>query len=321
MSCNPPENNAVLGLLLYSSSPLSIQSLGAITGLPLAEVQRQVRLLHEAGCVIESHPQHGLTLVSSGLGCWSDYIEPRYAGGIGRRLVVYQETSSTQDVARTLASSGADAHGWVVVADRQHGGRGRMGRRWFAPAGSALLLTVIVRGEGYSPDRLMLGACCAVAQSVRLNTGLQPQIRWPNDVMIEGRKLSGTMIEMAGGYALIGIGINVSVRDHDLPVADAGRSIKATSLLLYNAPVDRLRLLAALLDRLGACLEQSDAAALHGYWKQHTSMLQQKITVEHNGLRTTGRVIDLDVEHGLLLTDDRGAPHTFPAATATVVPD
>lgn len=319
MAFHPPQNTVVLDHLLQSGSPLSVQSLSCSIGLPIAEVQRQIQTLYDTGCRIESHPQHGLTLLSTGLGCWSDYIEPRHAAGLGCKLVVYQQTTSTQDVARQLAASKSDPHGIVVVADHQQGGRGRLGRKWYAPPGTALLMTLIVRCDRQSTDRLMLATCCAIAQGVEQLTGLSAQVRWPNDIVIEGRKLAGTLIEAVDGLALIGIGINVSVREHELPASDDGRPLRATSLLLHHTNVDRLRLLDALLTRLDRTLYHTDDQALHDHWRQHTSLLQQRVTVEHNGRRTTGRVIDLDVRHGLLLTDDHGGPHTFPAATTSLV--
>jgi BirA family biotin operon repressor/biotin-[acetyl-CoA-carboxylase] ligase len=150
-------------------------------------------------------------------------------------------TDSTNTRARELAGAGAP-HGTVVTAAEQTAGRGRQGRTWSAPAGRALLCSVIVR----DPPRLLpLVAGVAVAEVA----GPMAQLKWPNDVLVEGRKVAGILVEgrPQEHWAVVGVGLNVALRDVDFP--DELRE-RATSLGLGPGAIEpTLRTLLAALDR------------------------------------------------------------------------
>lgn len=134
------------------------------------------------------------------------------AQSLGNPRVHFRLTDSTNARARELASGGAP-HGTVVTADEQSAGRGRQGRTWTAPAGRALLCSVVIR----DPPRLLpLAAGVAVAEVA----GADAQIKWPNDVLLGGRKVAGILVEarLQEGWAVVGIGLNVAVREADFPV-------------------------------------------------------------------------------------------------------
>jgi len=132
---------------------------------------------------------------------------------LGRPRLHLRETSSTNDRARELAAAGAP-HGAIVTAGVQSAGRGRQGRIWSAPPGHALLLSMIVRGTGEAFALLPLAAAVAVAEVV----GPEARIKWPNDILIDDRKVSGILCEgrPQEGWAIVGIGVNVAVRLEDL---------------------------------------------------------------------------------------------------------
>ena len=134
------------------------------------------------------------------------------AQSLGNPRVHFRLTDSTNARARELASGGAP-HGTVVTADEQSAGRGRQGRTWTAPAGRALLCSVVIR----DPPRLLpLAAGVAVA----VVAGTDSQIKWPNDVLLGGRKVAGILVEarLQERWAVVGIGLNVAVREADFPV-------------------------------------------------------------------------------------------------------
>ena len=134
------------------------------------------------------------------------------AQSLGNPRVHFRLTDSTNARARELASGGAP-HGTVVTADEQSAGRGRQGRTWTAPAGRALLCSVVIR----DPPRLLpLAAGVAVAEVA----GADAQIKWPNDVLLGGRKVAGILVEarLQERWAVVGIGLNVAVREADFPV-------------------------------------------------------------------------------------------------------
>lgn len=262
------------------------------------------------------HPQRGVKLISAGIGCWADYIEARHKGHIGRKLTVYRQTASTQDRARQqLGKRPSSQHGHVIVADQQTAGRGRLGRKWQSTPGSALLLTAIVPAA-CPPDRLMLASCCALSLAIEKLTDLRPQIRWPNDLLIHGAKLAGILVETIGRTALIGIGVNIT--DHPSNLAIHGG---ATDLSEHATPPDRLLLLDELLADLNHSLHHADDSELIKAWRSRSCLLRQRVTVNSDGRRLTGRVIDIDPAQGLLLEVERGPVTTLPALTTSLVLD
>jgi len=173
---------------------------------------------------------------------------------LGRPRLHLRATTSTNDRARELAQSGAP-HGTLVTAAEQHAGRGRQGRTWSAPPGRALLLSLVLRDP---PGLLPLTAALAVAQVA----GPAARIKWPNDVLVDGRKVAGMLAEGRPheGWAILGIGLNVALRVEDLPP-----ELHATAGTLGLAPAD----LEPPLERLLAALEQTlaldDTALLTAY--------------------------------------------------------
>lgn len=157
----------LLGLLLEADGPMTFDALGGELGLNGVEVGKRVDRLSEFGCLIDAHPQRGVELQAAGLGCWTDYIEGRHAEGLGRRVTVYRATASTQTVAREVVENEmGETHGRLIVADHQTAGRGRLGREWLAEPGAGLLMTLIVRRDRATSDRLVIGSCCALAKAI-----------------------------------------------------------------------------------------------------------------------------------------------------------
>lgn len=162
-------------------------------------------------------------------------------GPVGTPRVHYSETDSTNERARELAAAGTP-HGTLVTASEQSAGRGRQGRRWTAPRGRALLCSLVIR----DPPRLLpLAAGVAVAEVA----GPQARVKWPNDVLVDGLKVAGILVEgrPQEGWAVLGIGLNVALREEDFPPELAGRA--GTLGLEPNAVEPTLDRLLASLDR------------------------------------------------------------------------
>jgi BirA family transcriptional regulator, biotin operon repressor / biotin---[acetyl-CoA-carboxylase] ligase len=154
---------------------------------------------------------------------------------------------STNDLGRELAAAGTP-HGTVVTADEQLAGRGRQGRSWIAPAGKALLYSAIVRPLDERHLLLPLAAALAVADAAEAAAAVRCEIKWPNDVWIDGRKCAGVLIEARpqDGWAVIGVGLNVSIEPGEFPSELRGT---ATSLGKETTVASALAALNAALDR------------------------------------------------------------------------
>jgi len=169
-------------------------------------------------------------------------VVPRLRGRFGREYTYVESCPSTQRLLAADAPEGA-----VAVADEQTEGRGRLGRRWEAAAGTSVLCSVQLRpavDAAQFPELTVVGAE-ACAEAIRTMTGLEPTLKHPNDVLIGGRKVAGILGESAEGRIVLGIGINVNIPAGELP---AEVRTPATSLLIETGgPVNRIELLVALL--------------------------------------------------------------------------
>jgi BirA family biotin operon repressor/biotin-[acetyl-CoA-carboxylase] ligase len=174
--------------------------------------------------------------------------------GLGRPRLHLRATTSTNDRARALAQAGAP-HGTLVTTAQQTAGRGRQGRTWSAPPGRALLLSLVLRDP---PALLPLAAALAVAEVA----GPNAQIKWPNDVLVEGRKVAGILAEGRphDGWAVLGIGLNVALRIEELPP-----ELHGSAGTLGLEPADLEPTLERLLAALESALALDDAALLDAY--------------------------------------------------------
>lgn len=176
-----------------------------------------------------------------------------------RRLDVVERTGSTNADLLARASAGEDIAGAVLIAEHQTAGRGRNGRVWSSP-GTQLTMSVGVDGGDVPPDAwgwLPLATGVAVVDAIAAVAGVKAGLKWPNDVLADGRKLAGILTEVAPAqrYIVVGIGLNVTLRADEVPGAEA------TSLRTLGAETpDRDRLVRALLHELGSRIERWRAA-------------------------------------------------------------
>jgi BirA family transcriptional regulator, biotin operon repressor / biotin---[acetyl-CoA-carboxylase] ligase len=236
------------------------------------------------------------------------------AGSLWREVVVVDETRSTNaDLARR-ARAGAEP-GLVLVAEHQTGGRGRLDRAWTSPARSGLTLSLLVHPAGLSAERwpwVPLLAGVAVAEAVHRVAEVEASVKWPNDVLVGDRKLAGILSERietdGASLALVGIGLNVTLRADEVPTA------QATSLLLEDAgTTDRtvvLREVLRVFDRLFTTWLQArgdPTAGLAESYARRCSTLGRQVRVAlPGGGSLTGRAVDIDPHGRLVVRTDAG---------------
>ena len=240
----------ILKRLRETDGYISGQELCESLGVSRTAVWKCIRQLEDEGYVIEAVRNRGYRLADSG-----DVLSEQELGRLlstrwlGKNLVVFDEVDSTNNEARRMAEKGA-LEGTVILAARQTAGKGRRGRNWESPRGTGIWMSFLLRPE-FEPSHasmLTLTAAMAVAQGIRRTTGLDCQIKWPNDIVISKKKICGILTEMGTNgvkinYVLIGVGINVNLKEFPEEMQD-----KATSLILEGGhEYDRNQVIAQVM--------------------------------------------------------------------------
>jgi BirA family biotin operon repressor/biotin-[acetyl-CoA-carboxylase] ligase len=241
---------------------------------------------------------------------------------IGRRIIYLSSTGSTMDVARSEAEAGA-VDGTIVIAEEQLSGRGRFGRSWVSPAGKNLYFTLVLRPSSSDASVLAMATPLAVCRALESVAGLTPRVKWPNDVLLSGRKVSGVLIEneLAGSeprFSLVGVGLNVNFEiPPDSEIAEIATSIKSE----IGEDVPREDLLASILNHFESWYPTStDGGAVVSAWKQRLDTLGQRVTVTFGDQTYEGTAEDVDAKGSLLLRRDDGTLVTLEAGEVTLRP-
>ncbi len=221
--------------------------------------------------------------------------------GIGRVIIFRSCVDSTNDTAFEQAGLSQDPHGLVVIADSQTRGRGRLGRKWESPpAGNIYLTVVLVPGFDHQDIPLLsLAAPVAAARAIHQTTGLDPSIKWPNDIEISGRKAGGILIEARRDnrqrmIVAAGIGINVNSPVHSLSRETS--SIATSIQQALGRPVDRIVLIAALLaefEKNYKFLLNGNKGALIESWISINSTIGKEISVRSGTNVITGLAVGI----------------------------
>ncbi len=294
-------------------------------------IWKNIQSLQAGGYRIEASTRLGYRLLGSPDCLYPAEIVPEPANKLiavsPEQIRYYQEVDSTNKVLKEMADKEAP-EGTVVVAEGQTAGRGRLGRTWHTPAGKGIWLSVLFRpplAPGEAPFFTLLTAC-AVAQAVKnklpaLNAG----IKWPNDLLLQGRKFCGILTEMKAEadllhYLVTGIGVNVNCGEKDFPPE---LRASATSLCLANnkKSVSRQELARDLLREIDRCYRNFLAGGkdpIFATWKKYNITLGRKVEVKTLQETIRGRALDLAADGALLVEDKRGKTHRFLAGEVTL---
>jgi len=227
-----------------------------------------------------------------------------------RRIDWYPQVDSTMTLAADLARSGAPS-GTVVGADEQTAGVGRLGRSWNSPAETGLYVSIVLRLPltGSAIPLVMLALGLAAKQSIEALTSLSVDLRWPNDVLVNGLKCAGILAHWEADAIIAGIGINVS--QSEFP---AGLDTPATSLLMRGARVKREDLLVELLESIDSfteVLSRHSDEILRRFTEASSFAQGRRVRVHQEGRTLEGVTCGLDASGFLLLREDSGAQTTI----------
>lgn len=234
----------------------------------------------------------------------------------GRMLRLVPEIPSTNSAAMSLALEGAP-QGTAVAADKQTAGRGRLGRRWFSPAGENLYCSVILR-QPRSPEHLGLWlpwvpllSAIAVVRAIERVAGFRPSLKWPNDILIDRQKLGGLLCESTGPrtggtVVVVGIGLNVNSRPETFPadLRDGSTSLAAEA----GRSFDRALVLATILDEMEDASDRLLGGAPEGFVREYSAFcatLGQRVRVSHaDGRMIEGVALSIGPDGALHIAQD-----------------
>ena len=246
----------------------------------------------------------------------TDNLKTRF---IGQRVIYYPRLASTMDIARQEAQQGG-AGGTVIIAGEQTEGRGRMRRPWLSPQGNIALSIIVYPDISFLPYLIMI-ASLAVVHSIEAATGLKPQIKWPNDILISGKKTCGILIEneVKGNrvaYTIIGIGINISLGLTDVT------EISATATSLNNesgikvSRVEVVRHVLTEVERLYLTLP--DGESVYEQWRDRLITLGKKVCVASGNVTLEGMAESVDRSGALILRHADGTSTRMVAGDVTL---
>ena len=281
--------------------------------------------LQRAGQRLEISPPNGVRLVRpvrlSGRLIERDLPARR----IGRSVICFDEVESTNDVALEAIRQG-DTDGLVVLAESQRRGRGRHGRRWVSPPGRNVLFSALLLGRAgagaLNHEAMTIATGLAVAEAVEQTTGLACELKWPNDVLVDGAKLAGVLVEMRSLADVQGVVLGVGINVNAAPDRQTVPQLTTCLADHLGHPVERIETIRALAVCLDAWADDVSAGRLDGLHDRFLSrcrMIHERTTIVCDGQRRTGRVVDIDPLRGMVLVDDDGARSYLPASSSTVI--
>ncbi len=253
-----------------------------------------------------------MTVARAEIDSWTGRLDAVLSGNPGPfdRVVVVRETASTQDAARRLDSK----PGTIVVAWRQTAGRGRLGRAWVDTLEEGIAASFVVTAPAQT-ERLAVACAVAAARAAESVLDRSVGIKWPNDIVVDGRKLAGILIEQSGERAVVGIGMNVL--QTRWPPRLAGRAVSLVQLGSRPEPPERLTVLVALVHAMNETLP-ADGLRLCDQFARRDVLLGTRVVCRRGQRTITGTVLKVDPIHGLLVVSDREQVY-LPAAVTTIL--
>lgn len=310
-------NELVRKLVEHQGEYVSGERLSESLGVSRTAIWKQIEVLKKQGYQIDSAPKKGYQLMVRPDGLQEHDIHLYlHTKRLGQSVSYYATVPSTQAVAHELAQAG-EPEGHVVVADEQTSGRGRFGRNWSSAAGTSISMSLLLR-PALAPENvppLTLVAAVAVTRAIEKVTDLEADIKWPNDILLNGKKIVGILTEMQSepglaNVVILGIGINANQTDEELIHDDRNQS---TSLATEKGElINRAELLANILEEFEWLY---DAYLKNGFkeikllWEARSISIGLNLEAKSIHGTVTGRSVGISEDGALLVEDAQGITH------------
>jgi BirA family transcriptional regulator, biotin operon repressor / biotin---[acetyl-CoA-carboxylase] ligase len=303
------KQNQIIELLKTTSGYLSGEEISRQFKISRAGIWKNIEELRKNGYDIEAVSHKGYKLKST-----PDKLLPREiqfklnTSVIGKDIIHFETIESTMTHAFQLGVDGRE-EGVVVCAETQTKGKGRLGRPWVSPKGKGIYLSILLRPQLHPTEvaKLTLMTAVAVLEAIRETTGLDAKIKWPNDILIKGKKVVGILTEMSAEmervrFVVVGIGINVNTPVTALP--ETGTSLKHE----LGKDVDRIKIFQSILRKMECWYERSEKGFddMIARWKELSSTIGSRVKVQDMDKEIIGTAMGLDEYGGLIIRYDSG---------------
>lgn len=321
VSYTPDENDRELLRLMQRGGAVSGEEISARLGMTRAAVWKRIAHLRQMGYAIESAPRKGYWLAGDVLRA-DAVLAQLHTRWLGKTMVCETVVDSTLSVARALESQGAP-DGTVVAAGQQTAGHGRMNRPWVSPPDVGVYFNVLLRPPLPTVQAVHLTPAMAVGVADGLCCmGFDARIKWPNDIVISGRKVSGMLLEMGGDletlrFVSAGIGINVLNKPEDFP--DELRDKAVSLAMLTDRCLTRTDVLCVVLEAIERAVElcYADYPALLDRYRALSVTIGSQI-VASGGANVRGQAVDINDNGELLVRDEAGTLHVLHTGDVSV---
>ncbi|MEG6586144.1 biotin--[acetyl-CoA-carboxylase] ligase [Dendrosporobacter sp. 1207_IL3150] len=307
--------SSILNLLRQRSGEyLSGEEIAKQLDVSRTAVWKHMQELKQGGYAIEAHSRRGYCFRQA-----PDLLLPDEVSTglktkfIGCKIHYFNQIDSTNNEAKKIAAAGA-AEGTVVISEEQNGGRGRLSRGWFSPENLGIWMSIILRPPFNPQDapKCTLLAAVAIAKAIRQVTNVNCGIKWPNDILYDGKKLVGILTEMSAemdaiNHIVIGMGINVNITENEFP--DELKDIATSLRVIVGEPISRVKLLQEILSQLE---ELYMSAIKNGFpeilddWRKYSVTLGQTVNVIGINTQFSGVAVDIDEDGALLVETENG---------------
>lgn len=301
---------------------ISGESIAGELGISRTAVWKHIQILRENGYEIISQERHGYKLKDA-----PDLLLPSEIQVgldtqiIGVQMDYYPCVDSTNRVAKRLAYHGAP-EGTIVVAEEQTGGKGRLERKYFSPRGKGIWFSVVLRPTFLprSAYKCTLMAAVAVAEAM-ISFNLKPEIKWPNDIMFNGRKVVGILTEMTGEidkitYLVVGIGINVNIDRDEFP-EELQNVVASLKEMNGGEPLSRVKILRTVLEELDKLYREVTVSGFDGVierWRKYNITLGKNVRIvsASDGSESfSGKAVDLNSDGALIVETEHGRTDVY----------
>ena len=309
-------------------APVSGEVLSQELAVSRTAIWKHIQALKNEGYTIESVPKKGYILKEV-----PDRLKPAEVVAnlktkwLGHHIHYCELTTSTNELAKRLAGEGCE-DGLVVIAEEQNSGKGRLSRGWFSPFACGDWFSVVLKPPFLPQEasKCTLMAAVAVVKAVNKYSGVNAAIKWPNDILLNGRKLVGILTEMSAefgkiNYIVIGTGINVNVPKNIVPddIKDCAISVADAA----QEPVSRVQILADVLfymEELYEAVLKDGFAPVLEEWRKYSCTLGQQVKVIAPGETYSGLAVDIDADGLLIVKKDDGTVEKVIAGDVSIRP-